>query len=124
MTDQLLTMADVADRQRFTGRDRERSAKRLIRRNGIPHVERGRTWLLTESQYELLLETMTSCSPYESAAKSITAAARSVSGGTSAKSKSTLQAAVNARLRKPTKPSSSTKSAKNSFTVVTGGRKA
>ena len=98
----LFTIAEVADLLRYTGRDRERSVRRLFERWRIPLLRRDRgTFLATEEQVEGLLEAM-KCSPSASAAGSTTSVGRSVSVAKPAGSKSTLRAAIAARMPKPT----------------------
>ena len=119
----MLTLDDVADRLGFAGEDRRRSVRRLLRRHNVPYIRRGaRTWLLTPAQLDQLMGAL-ECSASESAARSTTAAARSVSGRQPASSKSILQAVVNARLQRPTRTGSRARSAPSSFTVLAGGRK-
>src|SRR6266446_837475 len=108
----LFTIAEVADLLRYTGRDRERSVRRLFERCRIPLLRRDRgTFLATEEQVEGLLEAM-KCSPSESAAGSTTSVGRSGSVAKPAGSKSTLRAAIAARMPKGTEPGSSTTSGK------------
>jgi hypothetical protein len=122
--DGLLTLDQIADRLQYHGRDRLRSVRRLILRHGIPHTRRDRrSWLLTTAQLDMLLEAL-ECSPCESAGRSTTAVERSASGGRSGTSKSTLRAAVNAKLRSATSTSSKPRSATRSLTVLPGGREA
>ena len=119
----LLTLDDVADRLGFTGEDRRRSVRRLLRRHDVPYIRRGtRSWLLTPAQLDQLMGAL-ECSQFDGAARSTTAVARSVSAGRSARSTSTLQAAVNAMLQRPIGRSSRARSAPNFFTALPGGRK-
>lgn len=112
----LLTLTEVAERLRLDGRQLERAVRRLIRQHDVPVTRLGRNRLrLTEAQFTLLLERMT-CSISASEASTGTAAAPSASDARRKSSKSTVRDAVNARLRRPTKPSSSTISGKSSST--------
>ena len=72
------TLGEIADEFRYTGRDRERSVRRLFLRLGIPLLRRDRaTFLVTEEQRSSLIEAM-KCSPYADAEKSGTSGARFV----------------------------------------------
>src|SRR5262245_3632317 len=108
----LFTIAEVADLLRYTGRGRARSVRRRLDRWRAPltRCERG-PFLATEEHVEGLLEAM-KCSPSASAAGSTTSVARSVSVAKPAGSKSTLRAAIAAKMPKGTGPGSSTTSAK------------
>jgi len=118
----LHTLTEIADLLRYTGNDRERSVRRLFQRYGVSIMRRDRgTFLATDQQLAALLEAM-KCSQSANAAKSGTAAARSVSVGAPASSKSTLRAAIAEKMPKPTGRSSRPKRAGKCFTVVPGGR--
>ena len=119
----LLTFAEVAASLGFTSKDPVRSVHRRLVQHGLTWTEIStRDRRLTPAQLNAFMEAMTRCSPCAGAARSTTSAARSGSAGKPAKSASTLQAAVNAKLQKRTAPSSSTRSGKNSFTVLPGGK--
>jgi hypothetical protein len=119
-----LTLAEVADRLRVAGQDCERSVRRLFDRHGINILRPNhRTFLVTERQYAALLEAMT-CSPSESAAKSITSGARSVLVVRRESSKNILREQIAATMQTRTDRSLRPKSGMNSFTVLEGGRKA
>jgi hypothetical protein len=114
----LITLAELADRLRFDGRDRARSVRRCFRRHGLELLD-GKA---TEALYQELLWRMQGCSASADAAGFTTAAVRSASAGKCATSKSALRAAVNERLRTPTRTGSRRKSETRSFTVLPGGR--
>ena len=115
----LITLAELADRLRFDGRDRARSVRRCFRRHGLELLDGGKA---TEALYQELLWRMQGCSASADAARSTTAAVRSASAGKCATSKSILRAAVNERLRTRTRTGSRRKSETRSFTVLPGGR--
>src|SRR5215510_15060111 len=103
----LLSPAIVADRLYYTGRDRERSVRRLFARHSIPIIRRGRgAYFVTELQYAALIEAMTTCSPSGSAARTSTSGGRSVWGAKRASSKSTLQAVIAEKMPRRTSRSS------------------
>lgn len=120
MAERLLTLDEVAERLRYTGRARERSVRRLIDRLKVPHRRRGKRILLSEGDYRFLLERM-KCSTSENVATSTMSEAASVSGRKSGSSKSELRDAVNARMRKRMRRASNKRSGTSSFTVVEGG---
>jgi hypothetical protein len=119
----LLALSTVADRLQLTGRDRERSVLRRLRRHGVPFIRWGRgAYFVTEQQYDELIEKITVCSPSGNEANISTSVARSVSGGRRASSKSILQEQIAAKLQTRTDQNLKPKSATKSFTVVEGGR--
>src|SRR5215469_16659298 len=119
----ILTLATVADRLHYTGRDRERSVRRLFAHHGVSMIRRGRrVYFVTERQYAELIEKMTTCSPSGNAANTSTCAVRFVSGGKRASSKNILADQIAATMQTHTDRSSKRKSVTKSFTVVEGGR--
>ena len=72
-----LTLEEVADRLRITGKDQRRSVRELFRKHGVPII-RKRNSLVSEEQFESLVEAMTG-SLSGNAVGSITPGARSVS---------------------------------------------
>src|SRR5664279_2230073 len=123
MTSDLRTLAEIADRLRYEGSDRERSVRRLFRKHKIQIVQRDRhTFLVSEAQYSSLLEAISPCSRSGSAANTSTSAVRSVSGAKRESSKSILAAQIAAMMPTTTKRSSKRTSGMKSFTVVEGGR--
>ena len=91
MVPKLYTLTEIAQELRYTGRDRERSVRRLFRRHQIPFLRRDRaTILITDQQFRALVEAM-KCSPCVSEAGSTTSVARSVLVAKPAGSKSTLR---------------------------------
>jgi len=119
----LLSLATIAERLHYSGRDRVRSVRRLFARHGVSMIRRGRAaYFVTEDQYAELIEKMTICSPSGSGANTSTFAVRSVSGRRSASSKSILAEQIAATMLKRTGRSSKPKSGTKSFTVVEGGR--
>src|SRR5215469_2630295 len=121
----MLTLATVADRLHYTGRDRERSVRRLFALQGVSMIRRGRrVYFVTEWQYAELIEKMTTCSPSGNGANTSTCAVRSVSGGKRASSKNILAEQIAATMQTRTDRSSKRKSATKSFTVMVGGRTA
>jgi hypothetical protein len=108
MLPKLYTLAEISDLLRYTGRDRERSVRRLFNRYKVPVLRRDRsTFLVTQDQYDSLLEAMR-CSPCGSEAGSTMSVGRCGSVAKPAGSKSTLRAAIAAKMQKPTGPGSST----------------
>jgi hypothetical protein len=119
----LLTLAAIAERLQYTGRDRKRSVRRLFARHGVPMIERGRgVYFVTEQQYSALLEAMTTCSHSDDAGRNSTSAARSASGVKRGTSKNTLRAAIAERTRKRTDRGLKPRSVMSCFTVLAGGR--
>jgi hypothetical protein len=119
----MFSLATIAERLHYSGRDRERSVRRLFMRHGVPMIRRGRgADFVTEQQYAELLEKITTCLPSGVEAKTSTSAVQSVSGGKRGSSKSILSERIaetmQRRIDQSSKPSSDTKS----FTVVEGGR--
>src|SRR4029077_108738 len=56
----LLPLSTIADRLHYTGRDRDRSVRRLFKRHGVPMIRRGRgASFVTEQQYAELIEKIT-----------------------------------------------------------------
>jgi hypothetical protein len=118
----MLSLATIAERLHYSGRDRERSVRRLFARHGVPMIRRGRrVYFVTEQQYAELIEKMT-CSQSGGEAKIFTSAVRSVSGAKRVSSKSILAERIAATMPKRTVRSSKPISATKSFTVVEGGR--
>ena len=100
----LYTLAEVAEELRYTGRDRERSVRRLFERHAITLLRRDRgTFLVTDQQLAALLEAL-KCSPSENVAVSGMFAARSVSVAKPVASKNTLRDAIAEQMRKRTAP--------------------
>src|SRR6478609_1231255 len=90
----LRTLAEIADRLRYSGSDRERSVRRLFQKHKIGIVRRDRgTYLVSETQYATLLEAI-SCSRLGSAENTSTAAVGSVSGVKRGSSKNILAAQI------------------------------
>src|SRR4051812_19245015 len=111
----LLTLGEIADRLRLTGRDRERTVRRCFKRYGISLIRRGaRSFLATQQQYAALLEAM-ECSHSGSEGVSGTSVARSVLVVKRRSSKSTLRDVIAEKMRKPTAPVSNTKPGKDCF---------
>src|SRR4051812_19902669 len=76
----LLTLAVVAERLGYAGRDRDRSVRRLFDRHGVPIIRCGRgVYWVTEALYQELLGRMTTCSRSGNAENTSTSAVRSVS---------------------------------------------
>ncbi|MBV8049670.1 MAG: hypothetical protein JOZ80_00700 [Acidobacteriaceae bacterium] len=114
---QLYTLDEVADYLRYSGRDRQRSVRRLFERHRIPLLRRDRgTFLVSDGELAALVEAM-KCSPSASAAGSTTSVGRSVSVAKPAGSKSTLRAAIAARMPTGTGPGSNTTSVKQCCTA-------
>jgi hypothetical protein len=120
---ELIPISIIADRLHYMGRDRERSVRRLFERHRVSIIKRSRgAYFVTEAKYAELIEKMTTCSPSGNAANTSTSAARSVSGGKRASSKSILREEIAARMQRNTVPSSKPMSGTKCFTVVEGGR--
>jgi len=122
-TSELLPLSTIADRLHYTGRDRERSVRRLFVRHRVPIIKRGRgAYLVTEGQFAKLIEKMTTCLPSGVEAKTSISVARSVSGAKRASSKSILAEQIAVTMQKPIAQNSRPTSGTKSFTVVEGGR--
>src|SRR5713226_757906 len=122
MSRELRTLAEIADRLRYDGSDRERSVRRLFHRHKIGLVRRDRgTYLVSETQYASLLEAI-SCSRSGSAANTSTSEVRSVSGAKRDSSKNILAAQIAGMMPTTTKRNSKPTSGTKSFTVLAGGR--
>ena len=118
------SLATIAERLKYSGRDRERSVRRLFAQLGVPMIRRGRGgWFVTDQQYEQLIEKMT-CLPSDAEARTSTSAVLSVSGGRRVSSKSILAERITEKMQTRIVRSSKPKSAMKSFTVVEGGRTA
>ena len=116
-------LSEIAEILHYTGRDRERSVRRVFKRHGIPILRRDRnTFLATEQQLNALLEVM-KCSAPAAAGGSGTSVARSVSVAKPASSKSTLRDAIAKKMPKRIARDSKVRSGAKCFTVVAGGRK-
>jgi hypothetical protein len=117
------SLATIAERLKYTGRDRERSVLRLFERLGVPMIKRGRGgWFVTDQQqYEQAIEKMT-CLPSGVVARTSTSVARSVSVGNRVSSTNILRERIAAKLQKRTVQSLRSRSGTKSFTVVEGGR--
>lgn len=123
----MLPLATIAERLHYSGRDRERSVRRLFQRHGVPMIKRGRgAYFVTEVQYAELIEKMTTCSPsgVEAKRRFGTSAVRSASGARRKSSANILAEQIAATLQKPIEQKSKPKSGTNCFTVLAGGRKA
>src|SRR5262249_2718187 len=119
----LCPLSTIADRLHYTGRDRERSVRRLFERHRVSIIKRSRgAYFVTEWQYAALIEKMTTCLPSGAEARTTTSGVRSVSGGKRASSKSTLAERIAAMTQTLTDRSSKLKSATKAFTVVEEGR--
>jgi hypothetical protein len=120
---EMLALATIAERLHYSGRDRERSVRRLFQRRGVPMIKRGRgAYFVTESQYAELIEKITTCSRSDAEANTSMSAVRSVLGGKRTSSKNILADRLAETMRKPTARNSKRKSDTKSFTVVEGGR--
>lgn len=120
----MLTLATIAERLHYSGRDRERSVRRLFHRHGVPMIKRGRgAYFVTEAQYAELIEKMTTCSRSGVEANTSTSAVRSVLGRKRGSSKNVLAERLTETMRRPTAPNSRRISGTKSFTVVEGGRR-
>jgi hypothetical protein len=98
----LYTLAEVADDLRYSGRDRERSVRRLFLRYGVPILRRDRgTFLITDQQLTALVDAM-KCSPSENVVVFGTSVARSASVAKPVASKNTLRDAIAERMRRHT----------------------
>jgi hypothetical protein len=118
----MLTLATIAERLHYSGRDQKRSVRRLFARHRVAMIKRGRgVYFVTEQQYAELIEKLT-CLASGAEAKTSTPAVRSVSGGKRVSSKNILAGRIAAKLQKNTVPSSKPISDMKSFTVVQGGR--
>ena len=117
------SLATIAARLHYRGRDRERSVRRLFALHRVPIIKRGRgAYLVTEGQFAELIEKMTTCLPSGAEARTSTSVVRSVSGGRSVSSKSILAERITEKMQTRIVRSSKPKSAMKSFTVVEGGR--
>lgn len=118
------TLAEVAEELRYTGRDRERSVRRLFARHGVAITRRDRaTYLVRDEQLAALYEAMI-CSRSEGAAPNSTSAVRSESVARPASSKSTLRGVIAGKMPKRTGRALRRKPAMKCFTVLEGGRNA
>jgi hypothetical protein len=71
---ELCPLSTIADRLHYTGRDRDRSVRRLFQRHDVPTIRRGRgAYFVTEQQYAELIEKIT-CLPSGAEAKTSTSA--------------------------------------------------
>src|SRR5262249_54690238 len=87
----IVPLATIAERLHYSGRDQERSVRRLFQRHGVPMIKRGRgAYFVTEAQYAELIEKMTTCSRSGVEANTSTSAVRSVSGRKGVSSKNIL----------------------------------
>ena len=121
----MLPLATIAETLHYSGRDRERSVRRLFARHRVPIIKRGRgAYFVTEAQFAELIEKMTTCLPSGVEAKTSTSAVRSVSGVKRESSKNILAEQIAATMQRPTDQSSKPKSDTKYFTVVAGGRTA
>src|SRR6516162_3138190 len=101
--EKLCPLSTIADRLHYTGRDRERSVRRLFERHRVSIIKRSRgAYFVTEAQYAELIEKMTTCSRSGAEARTSTSAVRSVSGGKRASSKSILAERIAATTPTPT----------------------
>lgn len=88
----MLPLATIAERLHYSGRDWERSVRRLFQRHDVSMIRRGRgAYFVTEAQYAELIEKITTCSRSGVEAKTSTSVVRSVSGGKRASSRSFLR---------------------------------
>jgi hypothetical protein len=123
MIERLITLRELADRLHYEGRDRERSVRRCFQKHGLQLLKRdGRAAFATEQLYQELLWRMQACSASVDEANYSMRAVQSASAGRSGKSRNTLRAAVNAKLRSATSIGSKPKSETKSLTVLPGGR--
>jgi hypothetical protein len=98
----LYTLAEIAYELRYSGRDHERSVRRLFQRFGIQILRRDRgTFLVTEHQLAALVDAM-KCSPSENVVAFGTSVARSASVAKPVASKNTLRDAIAERMRRHT----------------------
>jgi hypothetical protein len=99
---QLYTLAEVAERLRYAGYDRERSVRRLFERHKIPLLRRDyHTFLVSADQFAALLEAMR-CSRSENEARSGTPVVRSEWVNRSVTSKNTLRDVIAKKMQKVT----------------------
>ena len=117
------SLATIAEKLQYSGRDRERSVRRLFARHRVPIIKRGRgAYFVSDAQFAELIEKMTTCLPSGAEATTSTSVARSVSGGKRASSKSILAEQIAATMPKRIARSSKPTSVTKCFTVVAGGR--
>jgi hypothetical protein len=123
MIERLITLSEMADLLHYEGRDRERSVRRCFQKHGLQLLKRdGRAAFATEQLYQELLWRMQGCSASVDEANYSMRAVQSASAGRSAKSRNTLRAAVNAKLRSNTCTALRPKSVTKPLMVLPGGR--
>jgi hypothetical protein len=120
----MLPLATIAERLHYSGRDWERSVRRLFQWHGVPMIKRGRgAYFVTEAQYAELIEKMMTCSQSGVEAKTSTSVVgQSVSGGKRVSSRNILAERLAEKMQRPTAQNSTPRSGTKSFTVVEGGR--
>src|SRR3974377_1149812 len=110
------SLATIAARLHYRGRDRERSVRRLFALHRVPIIKRGPgAYLVTEGQFAEVIEKMTTCLPSGAEARTSTSVVRSVSGGRSVSSKSILAERITEKMQTRIVRSSKPKSAMKSF---------